>query len=220
MDNNITILTPELIQVATITKDVIVAIVAIITVTIAWKGLSAWKKEFIDKRKIELAEEVLGKLYEVQDAIFYIRNPVSWTNEAKIRQEHNFETEDEIQALNKAYIIFDRYNKKEKVFSEFKTLKYRAMSIFGKDIDNNFKKIDEIINIIFTSAHMLGTYYWQKENLISLSNKNQQDDFKKEKQLHEENIWKWKAKDDKIEKELNEILEKFEKILKPYFDIK
>ncbi len=208
---------PELIACATITKDIIVSLVAIATVIIAWKGLSTWKKEFIWKKHTELAEIVLEKLYEIQDAIFYIRNPVSWSNEDEIRQENDFETKEEKEALNRAYIIFDRYNEKEKVFSEFKTLKYRTMSIFGKDIDNDFKKIDEIINSIFTSAHMLGTYYWQNENFISLSNQNQKDNFKKEKKYHEENIWKWKAKDDNIEKELNEILERFEKILKPYF---
>lgn len=218
MASNITILTPELIQCATIIKDIIVAIVAISTVAIAWKGLSTWKKEFIWKKHTELAEKVLEKFYEVQDAIFYIRNPVSWSNESENRQENNFETEDEKQVLNRAYIIFDRYDKKEKIFSEFKTLKYKTMAIFGKDIDSSFKEVDEIINTIFTSAHMLGTHYWQKANFNLLSTKNQKDDFKKEKKEHEENIWKWKTKDDKIEEKLKNIIVDFEKILQPYFN--
>ena len=40
-------------------------------------GVDAWKREFVGKRKIELAEAVLSKFFEVKDAVAFIRNPFS-----------------------------------------------------------------------------------------------------------------------------------------------
>ena len=49
-------------------------------------GIGAWKREFIGKRKIELAEAVLSKFFEVKDAVAFIRNPFSTSEEGKSRQ--------------------------------------------------------------------------------------------------------------------------------------
>jgi hypothetical protein len=38
-------------------------------------GIGAWKREFVGKRQIELAEQTLAKFFELRDAIAYLRNP-------------------------------------------------------------------------------------------------------------------------------------------------
>ncbi len=40
-------------------------------------GIGAWKREFIDKRQIELAKQALAKFLEVRDAVAFIRDPLS-----------------------------------------------------------------------------------------------------------------------------------------------
>ena len=43
----------------------------------AWSviyGIGAWRREFIGKRKIQLAEDVLALFYEAKDVIFWIRS--------------------------------------------------------------------------------------------------------------------------------------------------
>ena len=50
-------------------------------------GVGAWKREFIGKRKIELAEQVLAQFFEVRDAIACIRNPFSSSDEGKRETE-------------------------------------------------------------------------------------------------------------------------------------
>ena len=37
-------------------------------------GIGAWKREFIGKRQIELAEQALAKFFEIKDAIAMIRS--------------------------------------------------------------------------------------------------------------------------------------------------
>jgi hypothetical protein len=44
-------------------------------------GVFAWKREFVGKRRIELAEDVLAKFYEAAEAIRAIRSPFGWGEE-------------------------------------------------------------------------------------------------------------------------------------------
>jgi hypothetical protein len=39
--------------------------------------IGAWKRELIDKRQIELAEQALGKFLEIRDAVAFIRDPLA-----------------------------------------------------------------------------------------------------------------------------------------------
>ena len=48
-------------------------------------GVSASKREFVGKRRIELAETVLAKFYEAADVIREVRNPHSCSAEGKSR---------------------------------------------------------------------------------------------------------------------------------------
>lgn len=50
-------------------------VLVIIASIVAIYGIRAWRREFIGKRKIELAEEVLALFYETRDIIRYIRDP-------------------------------------------------------------------------------------------------------------------------------------------------
>ena len=50
-------------------------------------GIDAWKREFVGKRQIEIAEQTLAKFFELRDAIIYIRNPFSTLSEGKSREK-------------------------------------------------------------------------------------------------------------------------------------
>jgi hypothetical protein len=93
-------------------------------------GIDAWKREFIGKRRIELAEQRLAKFFEFKDAIAYIRNPFSNSEEGKSRQRSDSELRDDAQLLDRGYVVVERYSKKENVFAEFNALKYRCMAGF------------------------------------------------------------------------------------------
>src|SRR5690349_11453365 len=82
-------------------------------------GVGAWKREFIGKRQIELAEQLLERFFEVKDAIAFIRNPFSGLEEGKSRQRRPGELQAESELLDRGYIVVERYQKREGVFSEF-----------------------------------------------------------------------------------------------------
>jgi hypothetical protein len=124
----------SVIEVATIAQ-------AVAVISACWaivSGVGAWKREFIGKRQIELAEQLLAKFFEVKDAIAFIRNPFSSSDEGKSRQRAATELPQESELLDRGDIVVERYQKKEGVFAEFNTLKYRCMATFGADTERAF----------------------------------------------------------------------------------
>ena len=52
---------------------IITALSTISMAVVAGYALHTWRKEFIGKRKIELACQIMKSVYDVQDAILYAR---------------------------------------------------------------------------------------------------------------------------------------------------
>ena len=193
---------------------------AIAIISACWaiiSGIGAWKREFIGKRKIELAEEALAVFFEVKDAITFIRNPWSSGNEGKSRQRDPAETEPESQLLDRGYIVFERYESKKGIFVRFNTLKYKFMAVFGPETERIFSDINKTLTSIFTSANMLATHYWQRQGRVQM----ERDEFKRhldEKRQHESIFWDRYNEKDKIREELSNIQKELERVTKPCFE--
>lgn len=166
-------------------------------------GIGAWKREFIGKRKIELAEETLAIYFEIKDAIAFIRSPFSSNTEGNTRKHSENETKAEKQLLDRGYIVFERYEKKKDIFVRFNTLKYKFMAVFGPENEEIFTTTNQVINSIFISANMLATYYWQRQGKVQM----EADEFEKhlhEMQRHEGIFWESTIKVMKLEKNLRQ----------------
>ncbi|WP_217901551.1 hypothetical protein [Pseudanabaena sp. SR411] len=174
-------------------------------------GYSAWQREFIGKRKIELAETVLAKFYEVEDAIREIRNQFPYINEGQSRKRSDYETEKESQLLDRTYVVFERYQKREKLFAELRALKYRFMANFGSQSGESFKELDKVLNEIFISAHMLGKHYWPRQGRVAMS----EDEFQKhlhEMHKHEAIFWCMGEDEDTISPRVRSLIQNVENI--------
>ena len=123
-------------------------------------GVNAWRREYIGKRKLELAEEVLALFYEARDAIRYIRNPSGYVGEGSTRNAAPNESPEEKQISDNAYVVFERYNKRQDLFNKLYSMRYRYMAQFGKDSAKPFDDLNKIVNDIFISARML-SHYWK-----------------------------------------------------------
>lgn len=179
-------------------------------------GVGAWKREFIGKRKIELAEQALAKFFEVQDAIAYIRNPFSSGTEGQSRQKGPTETAAETELLNRGYIVVERHQLKEQVFAEFNILKYKFMAAFGKETEHIFTNTNIALNSIFVSARMLATHYWQRQGRVHM----QPDEFQRhldEMHRHEGIFWDIQSEEDEIRRQLKSVLESLEAVTAPCF---
>ena len=193
---------------------------AVAIISACWaiiSGVGAWKREFIGKRKIELAEETLATFFEIKDAISFIRNPWSSSNEGSSRKRADYETEAESKLLDRGYIVFERYESKKEIFVRFNTLKYKFMAMFGTGTESIFKDTNHTLNSIFVSANMLSTHYWQRQGRAQIGN----DEFQKhldEMHRHEGIFWDLYNDNDEIRNQLASTQRELERVTKPCFE--
>lgn len=200
--------------------EIVTVVQSVAVISACWaiiSGIGAWKREFIGKKKIELAEETLAVFFEIKDAIAFIRNPWSGSEEVKSRKRTPHETEAESQLLDRGYIVFERYESKKEIFVRFNTLKYKFMAVFGPETENIFKEANKTLNSIFTSANMLATHYWQRQGRAKM----EPDELQKhldEMHKHEGIFWDRYNENDAIRNKLAEIQQELEQVTKPCFE--
>jgi len=179
----------------------------------AW-GINAWRREFIGKRRIELAEDVLSAFFAVRDAISSIRNPWSAVNEGLTREKRDNETPEETDLLNRAYVVTERYLKREEVFSRFRTLKYRFMATFGKETETNFSTVDRVLNRIFSASRDAHTLEAQLQSVAGLQERKKAlDEISDLKPV----FYDHGLKCDEINQELGNVLSELERVTKRCF---
>ncbi|TLS18113.1 MAG: hypothetical protein FDZ72_10605 [Betaproteobacteria bacterium] len=179
-------------------------------------GIGAWKREYIGKRQIELAEQVLAKFFEIRDAIAMMRSPFSYSGEGATRQKDKYEAQETSEILDRGYIVFERYAKKEAIFVEFNTLKYRFMASFGAEAEQIFVDTNSVLNSIFVSAQMLGTHYWQRQGRVPMGPEEFEAHLA-EMQQHQRVFWDHGDENDEVRKELASIQGRLDSLVKPCF---
>jgi len=96
-------------------------------------GIDAWRREFIGKRRMELAEEVLALFYQARDVIRAIRSPFGYVGEGGTRKTASDERPEDKEALDQAFVLVERYNRNIEPFSRIHALRYRFMVQLGVD---------------------------------------------------------------------------------------
>jgi hypothetical protein len=189
--------------------DVITAFAAAIAAMSFVYGVSAWKREFVGKRRIELAETVLAKFYEAADVIREVRSPHGWSGQGKDRQREKNDKPDESRALDQANVLFERWNKHRDLFAELQSLKFRCMATFGKTAYGPFKDLVDIRNDMVIAANELGSHLWPQEMRGEMSERKAAD-----KRKYEDVIWRpLDQKEDAIALRVNKAVEKVENLL-------
>jgi hypothetical protein len=148
-------------------------------------GVNAWQREFVGKRRIELAEDALALFYEARDAIRYIRSPLGHVGEGSSRQAAENESPREKEIYDRASVVFERYNKHQELFNKIHSMRYRFISHFGKGAAQPFDDLRSIVNDIFFSSFMLARY-WSEQDRRYWRNDE-------ERQKHLQEIDRWEA---------------------------
>ncbi len=119
-------------------------VAVIVAAGVAIWGIWAWKREFVGKRRIELAEDVLALFYEARDAIRAIRCIKIYDNEGDSYDPHESESPEEIKINQDAFVTYERDQKYQKCFGKIWAVRYRFAAYFGKD---KKKPIDDLLRI-------------------------------------------------------------------------
>lgn len=192
---------------------IIVAAIAIVI------GLYKWRTEYLGKRKIELAEEVLALFYEIRDIIKYIRNPFSHAGEGSTRKASEHETPSQRKVYDRVYVLFERYDKHKEKFGKLQSLKYRYWAYFGEKSIEPFNELNNIMNELFASAESLSHYWLERENRFNINtNKQELENINDNIKQNEAIFWN-RFKQDTINPQIEEVVKKIEnqarKIIKP-----
>ena len=196
--------------------DFISSIAVLIAALTFIAGVSAWRREFVGKHHMELAESVLAMFYEAADAIRQIRNPCSFVGEGTTRKRAENELAEDSRLLDQANIVFERYQKRKTLFSQIGAKRYRVMAMFGPSAKEPFDELDAIINEVLNAARMLGSHYWPRQGRVEMAPK----EFKKhqhEMQNYEAIFWLMDEDKDTISPRVQRIIEEIETILQPAF---
>lgn len=181
-----------------------------VTTIIAIWGLNSWRREIKWRRKYELAEEVLALFYQVEESFSQIRNTFSNLEEGSSRVKSAKEKPEETAFLNRANIVYERYQNESDVFIQLRKIKHRFKTVFGTNTEIPFNEIQKIINEIFRANHRLAQKYWR--NYIPLFYSESIDEFIQKKEEYESIIWASYDEDDLIEARIKSIITDIEKI--------
>jgi hypothetical protein len=191
--------------------DIIQNISIIVASAVAVWGINSWRRETKWKRKYELAEEVLSLFYECREKFQVIRSPLGYAGEGKTRKRNDHETPEETERLDNAYVFFERYEKEKEPFNRLSALKFRFMTLYGKESSEPFDQIRKILNTIFFAANRLAETYWKNQG--SGIFKQNEEYFKRhleEMHKNEAIVWAQYDEQDKIAQQINACVTKIE----------
>ena len=167
-----------------------------LTLYFAYSALSTWKKEFLGKKEIELAEEVVIRMGILKDILEQVRNGFTFKGETdEVEQELSQQTENgKIQQIHKNRLFYLvpvlRLQKNNKEIQSFLELKYKAEVYWSDSYSNLFDEIKSIVISIHSAAKIL---YGDRAG--------------SKKEEYENTIWL--MPDDQISKKVNSIYEQF-----------
>ena len=183
---------------------------------IAICGIEAWRKEFVGKRRIELAEEVLALFYQAKDVIGWIRFPTSFVAESATRKPESDETSTEKGINDQAYIFYKRLEQYSELFSRIHALRYRFMAQFGRNTSVPFEELKSILDDLQSDL----------DSWIMLSRVDTRRHDQQQLQAHQARIEKrekalWGlGKADPISLSVENVVENVDRICRPHIDRK
>lgn len=195
-----------------IATDIISCTASVATAVIAGMALYAWKREFIGKKKIELAAEIMRAVYDIQDLYLGVRMPM-------IAQVEHDEALEWIKAEasahpGKAGVYPERVNhlvphqrliKQQDIIEKLRSLQNQAYMYWGKEIIIAILKLTDY-NFKFMQASK--DLYYSKDTL-------------EYKPLYDFIFCEMKdgqiVPDDKVNKDINDIVEEFRRNLEPLY---
>ena len=169
-------------------------------------GVSAWKREFVGKRRFELAEEVLALAYEIEEIIGSIRSGFVYVPQPNDSGEKD-------QARSLADSIMERICSKQERFATFQSYKYRFKAMFGDDMGLSFSEIRDVRNEISISVEMLANDYWLPNREHGMD-PDEIERHRDNKHRHESIIWNRGKDNDKIGPRVREAVSRIEDIVR------
>jgi hypothetical protein len=142
-------------DIITNTKDVILAVGAIVAMYVAVRGLNTWNRQLKGGVEYELTRRLLKCTYHLREAIKLVRNPIMFNNEipnppADIAGEMTRDQK-RYYGLSEAYQA--RWNKVTSARDGLQTELLEAEAIWGKVIYDQFEPLFSLQRELYSDVH-------------------------------------------------------------------
>ncbi|HEY4144593.1 hypothetical protein [Pinirhizobacter sp.] len=135
-------------------KDLIVAVaaivtstVAVVTATVAWKGLSRWKHEQAGKVHFEVARQLARATYRLRDAMNDARN--SFTSAAEFPPDYDAMNDmGEEKAKAWAHVFTNRFAPLREAVSELQTMGLEAEVLWGDEVKQKVTALVQCVGLL------------------------------------------------------------------------
>jgi len=164
-------------------------------------GVNAWRRDFVGKRQIELAEEVLSLFYRARDAISHMRSPMAYSTESEHIVPVDGESPDRTHARRSVAPLYKRYEGYSELFADIHAARYRFMARFGDDDGKPFDDLRKTLNEIFVAADMM----------VMTAGDSRSDDARQRWLSYTNKVW-GQGEDDQITLKVNAAVRNLEEI--------
>lgn len=135
--------TPELISVS---KDIVLALAAIVTVKVAVKGLSTWNRQLRGTADFDAARGLAKATYKVRDKLQACRSPLVMDQE--FPPEYYVEggrRSPELEARGYAFVYYNRWSPVWEAIQEFDVSVLEAEALWGKPIREATDSLHKVV---------------------------------------------------------------------------
>ena len=197
----------DISQYISITKDVIVAVAAIVTTCLAIYGVKSWRRELAGKTQFEIARNLLKATYKLRDSIADVRSPlilgVEFPEGYDVSSEKS-SAEQKPQAYSHVYC--NRLKPLWVAIDEFDIAALEAEAIWGKAI----KRMAEDLRTCINSLHDSIRFYIDSIHSDSINQKKEFD------RNIRKDISASRNSDDELSKKIRNSIKALEEELKPH----
>lgn len=190
-------------------KDVIEAASAVTVAVCAVCALYTWRKEFVGKKKIEFAAEFVEKAIDIKELIAHVRNSGSFANETEeieneLKKENKFVPNGNVTYLVPKYRIL----KNDENIRSFYALKTKAFMYFWKSA----LKIYDVVRSDFIKIKLSSEALYKNSYYNYLKDEKEKQDIAV--------IWASYNSDDKMDQEIEKVVEELKLNLDPLYQDK
>lgn len=177
-------------------------------------GILFWKRQVIEKRKIEIAEKILIAFYRARDTIEFSRQKMLFVGEyelVKTKYRHCQIHSDE-NAI-KCMVVIERLNREDEIFSELQSLYYAYTVVLGGS-PKTYENFNALRSRITDAALRVGKLWRDADE------KKVTPELEAKIKHYESIIWSTEKPDDAIYSELKAITSEAEEVCSKHIAIK
>lgn len=179
-------------------------------------GISSWRREFLGRRRIELAEDALCLFHQAADVVKFMRHPATHGGEGRSRSVAEGESAGESDLRNQAYVPVERYEENKAPFAKLQALRPRFVARFGRDSTSPFDDLRTVVSEIRLAARTLSDV-WPRQGRVKMTAEQREKHLDRMHQA-EAVIWDSFEQEDPIRPRVEALLNEIEATCRPVLE--